>query len=181
MNTKKNTKKKNTAAKQSRKSKQSNRVIREFNRRVNAVEEIMSYTLEGLIHEIKPLFTALYLSAIEETIEIWKRYPNNSEIKYIVGQVYLYHSDMKELARAVKKGFFEQEVRYLLNVASSNSIAGARFVPIFCTALEHAAELGLSAALCDDLNSHIKQQKRKDGFVITSTENGRLTIHSDEF
>ena len=25
-------------------------------------EEIMSYALEGLIHEVQPLFTALYLS-----------------------------------------------------------------------------------------------------------------------
>lgn len=176
-----NTKNKTTTTKQSRKSKKYNNVIREFNRRTMAVQEIMSYTLEGLIHEIVPLFTALYLSAAEETVEIRKRYPDNPEIQYIVGEVYLYHTDMKELKRAVKKGFFEYEVRYLLNMTASNHIAGARFVPIFCTALEHSVELGLSAELCNDLTNHIKQQKRKDGFVITSTENGRLTIHAEEF
>ena len=176
-----NTKNKTTTTNQSRKPKKCNKVIREFTRRTQAVQEIMSYTLEGLIREVEPLFTALYLSTPEESVGIWKRYPNNPDIKYIIGQVYLYHTDMKEFAKAVKAGFFEHEVRYLLNMTESNPIAGARFVPIFCTALEHSAELGVSVELCDDLTRHIRQQKQKDGFVITSTENGRLTIHSEEF
>lgn len=159
------------------KNKNHAKVIRAIQKRSAIAENIMTYTLEGLLREVEPLFTALYLSAPEESVAILERYPNNSEIRYIVNEVTLYHTDLKLLAKAVAAGFFEYEVTYLLKIATENQIAGARFIPIFCTALAHADELGLSDELRGKLYRHIEHRKKVDGFVITSTDNDCLTLH----
>ena len=139
-------------------------------------EDIMSYTLEGLIHEVEPLFTAVYLSTPEEALRLRRLYPNSDEIRYIVSEVCVYHKDMAVLARGVANGFFDYEVGYLLKIAKESHIAAARFIPIFCTALEHAEELGLSTDLQESLKQHIDHQKDLDGFVIVYATKENLVL-----
>ena len=141
-------------------------------------ENIMTYTLEGLLpKEIEPLFTALFLSPSEETVNIVNRYPDNSDIRYIASEVILYHKDAALLARGVSNGFFEYEVAYLLKIAKANRIAGARFAQLFCNALSCAVTLGLSNALQDDIAKFLDYQKNLDGFLIIDTSEGKFVIY----
>lgn len=139
-------------------------------------ENIMTYTLEGLIHEVEPLFTAVYLSSPDEALRLRHMYPDSEEIRYIVSEVFVYHTNMAVLARGVANGFFEYEVDYLLKIAKENRVAAARFIPIFCTALEHAEELGLSNDLQEKLKQHIDHQKDLDGFVIVYATKENLVL-----
>lgn len=140
-------------------------------------EDIMSYSLEGLIHEVQPLFTALYLSHPEEADRLRKAYPNSPEICGIVSDAILYHTDMNRLKRIVDKGFFEYELRYLLKLGMDVPIAGTRLSPIFHTALAHAEELGLSEDLQDDIEQFLEICRLRDGFVIVSADSKNLALY----
>lgn len=138
---------------------------------------IMSCGLEDLIYEIQPLFTALYLSHPSEAGRLLKMYPNSSEIRNLVDDALLHHTDMNRLKRIVDKGFFEFELRYLLQFSMDVPIAGTRLAPIFCTALEHAKELKLSDDLREDLKQFLEICKVRDGFVIVSATDEDLVLH----
>ena len=140
-------------------------------------EEIMTCALEGLICEVQPLFTALYLSSPQEADRLRKTYPNSSEICNLVSDVILYHTDVDHLKKIVAKGFFEYELRCLLQLGMDVPIAGARLSPIFHTALDHAEELGLSEDLQDDVKQYLEICRVRDGFVIVSADSTNLVLH----
>lgn len=140
-------------------------------------KDIMTYALEGLIHEVQPLFTALYLSCPEEADRLRKTYPNSSEICNLVSDVILFHTNIDHLKKIVAKGFFEYELRCLLQLGMDVPIAGTRLAPIFHTALAHAEELGLSEDLQDDIEQFLEICKVRDGFVIVSADSENLVLH----
>ena len=139
-------------------------------------EEIMAYALEGLIHEVQPLFTALYLSCPQEADRLRKTYPNSSEICNLVNDVIKYHTDVDHLKKIVTKGFFECELRCLLQLGMDVPIAGTRLSPIFHTALEHTEELGLSDDLQDDVKQYLEICKVRDGFLIISADSENIVL-----
>lgn len=158
--------------------KRTPKAVRTASALTNVATNIMTYTLEGLIREkASSLFTALYLSAPEETIHVFNRYPDNEDIRYVVKAVITYHKDMDLLQEAINDGFFETEVNDLLTIAAKGRIAGARFTPVFYAALEHAEELCLSEELQKKLHQHIEHQKQLDGFAIMSTANNTLALY----
>mgnify|MGYP003292463619 CR=1 FL=1 len=140
-------------------------------------EDVMSYTLEGFLREVQPLFTAVYLSPPEVAAHIWDFYPDSYELRNIVANAILYHKDMDRLKKIVSMGFFEYEVRYLLKFGMDVPTAGARLVPIFYTALEHAKELNLSDELQEDLVQYIELRRVRNGFTIVSATKENLVLH----
>ena len=140
-------------------------------------KDVMSYTLEGLLREVQPLFTAVYLSPPEVAARIWDSYPDSFELRNIVANAILYHKDMDRLKKIVSMGFFEYEIRYLLKFGMDTPTASARLVPIFYAALEHAKELKLTDDLQEDIAQFIELCKLRDGFVIVSATTEDLVLH----
>lgn len=137
-------------------------------------EDVMSHTLEGLLREVQPLFTAVYLSPPEVAAHIFESYPDSAELKGIVNDAALYHQDSDRRKRIGSKGFFEFELRYLLQFGLDVPNAGARLVPIFFSALKHAVELGLTEDLQNDLRKFLELRRVRDGFVIIGATNRSL-------
>lgn len=147
--------------------------------RLTAVAEyILTHTYENLVNEVDLLFTALFLDSPAETEAFLARNSDNLNARYTASEVLVYHKDPEVFARGVTNGFFNYEVGRLLKVAKQNRIAGARFIPIFITALLHACELGLSDEVKEALEQHIEYQKKLDGFVILNA-NDELAILAD--
>ena len=121
--------------KKKKNKKKSQNNIRKYTRTATALsdkaKDIMTYSLEGLIREVEPMIAAVYLSCPEEATRLLMTYPQVPEFRYIVSEVAYYRKDMGALQKLIGTGFFEYEVNWLLNRAKKDTIASARFVPIF--------------------------------------------------
>lgn len=152
----------------------------DIRRMTAAAEDIMAYAPEGFIKEFDLLCVALLLSDPSEVKQFLARC-DRSDAHYIAGEVEALLEDPKVFAKSVADGFFAYEIDRLLEIAKRDRIAGARFIPIFFSALLNARELALSDEQLEALKQHIEEQKKLDGFVILSATDQKFALsHSNE-
>lgn len=86
-------------------------------------------------------------------------------------------SDLAHIKKIVGRGISEHEIRYLMKLGMDVPIAGARFAPIFCAAMERAGELKLSDELQEDIEQFIELCRLRDGFVIVGATDEDIVLH----
>ena len=86
-------------------------------------------------------------------------------------------ADLAHIKKIVGRGISEREIRYLMKLGMEVPIAGARFAPIFCAAMERAEELKLSNELQEDIKQFIELCRLRDGFVIVGATDEDIVLH----
>ena len=149
------------------------RTIPELTPKVN---DVLRVTLESVVPDLRPLSVALFLSTPDEVIRIRQTYPKGNVIYEALNAALAFHKDAALLEMYIADGFFNKQLEYILKVAKKNRMAGARLMPVFCTALTYAEELRIPAALQEKIIAHIEWQRRNDGFAIKELSLDKIVV-----
>lgn len=140
------------------------------------IHAVLSVTLEEAVPELRPLAVALYLSRGKEAIRIQRTYPKKHIIHEAVKAALAFHTDEALFKTYADDGFFAEQIELLLETAKKNRLAGARLMPVFCSALAQAEDLNLSEDLQMDIIKHIEWQRNEDGFAIRAIDAGLVDV-----
>ena len=90
----------------------------------------------------------------------------------------LQHS-LCQVSRLAHAGYFNRQLRLLLQIGQHNSDHGAKLVPVLAYMLEHKDQHCLDASLVDDIQRFLAKRDFVDGYVIvTQTTNTCYIIPS---
>lgn len=141
------------------------------------IDVVLSVTVEEVVpDDLRALAVALYLGRAKEVIRIHDTYPEDHIIHDAARVAVALHSDEEVRKTYIADGFFEEQLGLILDEAKKNRVAGARLMPIFCSALELADELMLSDDLQDGIIDHIEWQRNEDGFVIRDINGSEVDV-----
>ena len=140
------------------------------------VNDILTITLEGILPDLRPLSAAIFLSDPDEVIRIRQLYPADHIVHLAVKAACDFHRDAALRETYIDGGFFTEQLEHFLCTAKKNRDAGARLMPVFCTALTHAGELKIPTALQERILSHIEWQRMTDGFAITKLSQDEIIV-----
>lgn len=88
------------------------------------------------------------------------------------------HRKPARVRRLVAAGYFEDQLRALLEIARKNSDHGAKLAQVFVCMLIHWMEYGLSEALAAELKEFIDMRVSHDGFLILAEDDTGCTLLS---
>lgn len=130
------------------------------------IEKARTVPLEDIIPDCRPLLVALILSSPDECLRIRQDHPGDALVDTLINYVHAFRSDNNLWNLYAEDGFFTEQLEYILAVAKKDRTAGARLMPVFCSALTDARHLKIPDALQSKIIDHINWQRRKDGFAI---------------
>lgn len=86
------------------------------------------------------------------------------------------HLNPSKIPHLAARGFFNQQLRQLLEIGNYNSEHGAKLVPVFACMLEHKDEHCLEASLVDDIQRFLAKRDFVDGYTIIEQTCDTCTI-----
>ena len=143
---------------------------------MDKIDDVLSVTLEGIAPDYRSLAAAFFLSTPDEVTRVHQYYPEGHIVYYAVHFACDIHCDATLRDKLIADGFFNEQLEALLDVAKMDRVAGARLMPVFCTALTNADLLKLPVALQKKIRAHIEWQRNKDGFAITELSLNNIVV-----
>lgn len=141
-----------------------------------AIHTILAMTLVDVVDECRALLAALVLSDPDECVGIQRQNPDNQLVDVVVSNARLFRQDAALMTAYIKDGFFAEQLEALLRTARGSRVAGARLMPVFCTALNRSEELELPISLERKIMTQIERQRQRDGFAVTELSSKGASI-----
>lgn len=143
---------------------------------MDKIDNILSVTIESIVPDLRPLTAAFFLSTSDEVSRVHQHYPQGHMIYYALNAACNFHKDTALRDMYIADGFFNEQLEHFLGVAKKDRVAGARLMPVFCTALTNADMLKIPDALQKKIIAHIEWQRKKDGFAITELSLNNIVV-----
>ena len=86
------------------------------------------------------------------------------------------HFDLEMIQKLAAGGYFEAQLRALLEIAQKHSDHGAKLAQVFVCMLEHQQEHRLSEALVNDLQQFVAMCRFRDGFVLVEQNDDECLV-----
>lgn len=104
------------------------------------------------------------------------RLPKGDYRRHAAETARVLHRKPARVQRLIAAGYFEDQLRVLLEIARKNPKHGAKLVQVFVCMLVHWMEYGLSEALAAELEAFIKMRVSHDGFLILAEDDTGSTL-----
>lgn len=103
-------------------------------------------------------------------------FPEGDYRKDAAEKVKALHLTPSKIPSLATGGFFNKQLRHLLEIGNYSSDFGAKLVPVFACMLEHIDEQYLEASLVDDIQHFLAKRDFVDGFTIIDQTLDACTI-----
>lgn len=137
------------------------------------IERIAHILFHQFVTDVDMLTVALYAGHIDEAVYCMQLTPG-SVPQMAAEKAKAFHFDMDMIQEAAWRGYFEKNIRKLLELGRSNNDYGAKLVQVFYCFLEHAREHRLSKSIIRQMKEFIQDQGSRDGFIIKKQANGEI-------
>ena len=143
----------------------------------NEANRIAAIDYDSFIEDQDALCVALYASHPFACAKLL-RLPQSAPRRCAAETAKALHFNPARIPGLAAEGYFEHQLRTLLEIARKNHDHGAKLVQVFVCMLEHQQEHLLSVAMTTELEKFIVMRGLRDGFLLVEQSDNEFQIVS---
>lgn len=139
------------------------------------VRRIAAISYDSFIKDGDALIVAIYASHPSACAKLL-RLPEGDPSRWAAAVAKALHFDLEMIQTLAAGGYFEAQLRTLLEIAQMHSDHGAKLAQVFVCMLAHRLEHRMSEALVDDLQQFVAMCRFRDGFVLVEQNDDECLV-----